>query len=200
MRIEICGGIGAGKTTLATLLGSNGYSSVLENFKINPFWIPFYSNPNKFNFETEITFLLQHYHDIKVAKENQLKIACDFSLYQDLAYAKMGLQNNRLKIFEDVFNDGLNELGQPDLLICLQCDPATLLHRIQARGRKEEDLINTEFLTVLNDDIYLEAEKLGHSKQVLFIDSKRYNFAYNENDKAAIVNLINSTIQQFNIV
>lgn len=192
MRIEICGGIGAGKTTLATLLGNNGYNLVLENFKANPFWEPFYSNPNKFNFETEITFLLQHYHEIKVAAEKAEIFVCDFSFYQDLAYAKMGLQGNRLTIFENVFYECIEEMEQPTLLICLKCDATTLLNRIQNRGRKEEDLINIEFLSTLNNDIYIEAEKLGHKNQVLYIDSNKYNFASNNDHKTQVVNLINS--------
>lgn len=187
MRIEICGGIGSGKTTLATLLGSNGYDCVLENFKSNPFWQPFYSNPNKFNFETEITFMLQHYHEIKVASEKSNQFVCDFSLYQDLAYAKMGLQGNRLKIFEYVFKEGLSEVGKPDLLICLKCDAETLLKRIQNRGRHEEDLITVEFLSVLNKDIYLEVERLGYKNRVLYIDSRKFNFATNSIHQAEII-------------
>lgn len=194
MRIEICGGIGSGKTTLATLLGSTGYLHVLEDFKANPFWQPFYSNPDKFNFETEITFLLQHYHEIKIAYEKSNTFVCDFSFYQDLAYAKMGLFFNRLKIFEEVFNEGLSELGQPDLLICLRCDADTLLKRVQNRGRREEDSINVEFLTTLSKDIYVEANKLGHTNPVLYIDSRKYNFAFSINDQREILNQINQAV------
>lgn len=187
MRIEICGGIGSGKTTLATLLGNKGYYSALENFKSNPFWGPFYLNPSKFNFETEITFLLQHYHEIKVTSEKSDRFVCDFSFYQDLAYAKMGLEKNRLKIFEDVFNEGLSEVNPPDLLISLTCDAETLLQRIRNRGRREEDLINIEFLTALNKDIYLEAEKRGHQNRVLYIDSRKCNFATNITDQEEVL-------------
>lgn len=196
MRIEICGGIGSGKTTLASLLGSNGYHHVLENFKSNPFWKPFYSNPNKFNFETEVTFLLQHYHDIKISTESSNLFVCDFSFYQDLAYAKMGLQGNRLKIFEDVFNEGIQEVGQPDLLICLRCDAETLLQRIQSRGRHEEELIGVDFLINLNEDIYIEAEKLGHTNPVLYIDSRQLNFATNVVDQSDILYQISQVIER----
>lgn len=195
MRIEICGGIGAGKTTLATLLGKNGFTSHFENFKANPFWEPFYSNPDKFNFETEITFLLQHYHDIKVASENHSNFVCDFSFYQDLAYAKMGLNDIRLKIFEEVMNEGINELGRPDLLVCLRCDVETLQKRIQNRGRQEENMIGVEFLTTLNNDIYLEAEKLGYSNKVIYIDSEKNNFVSDSNVQLNLLKLIKDTIK-----
>jgi deoxyadenosine/deoxycytidine kinase len=194
MRIEICGGIGSGKTSFATLLGSHGYYHILENFKVNPFWQPFYSNPNKYNFETEITFLLQHYHDIKIAYSKSNRIVCDFSFYQDLAYAKMGLHGNRLKIFENIFLEGMSEVGQPDLLICLRCDAEILLKRIKNRKRHEEDLINIEFLSVLNEYIYLEADKLSQTNRVIYIDSKKYDFVSNLSDQKAVLSQINQTI------
>lgn len=66
MRIEICGGIASGKTTLAKLLEENGIGkAIYENFEKNPFWEAFYKNPSKYAFETEIAFTLQHYHEIK---------------------------------------------------------------------------------------------------------------------------------------
>jgi deoxyadenosine/deoxycytidine kinase len=195
MRIEICGGIGAGKTTLTTLLGLNGYSSIFEDFKSNPFWEPFFSNPDKFNFETEITFLLQHYHEIKLALDKVKTFVCDFSFYQDLAYAKKGLNESRLKIFEDIFNEGIKELGQPDLLICLKCDEKTLLHRIRSRGRKEEKLIDLNFLAKLNQNIYTEVQNLDRYNKVLYLDSKRYNFVLNTYDQQEVLNLVQNNFQ-----
>jgi deoxyadenosine/deoxycytidine kinase len=44
-RIEICGGIASGKTTLAVLMQRSGYSAVFENFTLNPFIENFYSDP-----------------------------------------------------------------------------------------------------------------------------------------------------------
>lgn len=190
MRIEICGGIGAGKTTLAKLIGDNLYPCTLENFKMNPFWKPFYSNPDKYNFETELTFLLQHYHDIKVAKTNHTNFICDFSFTQDLAYAIMGLKDNRLKLFEDVMNEGLAEVSQPDLLIYLQCDEFTLLNRIKARGRDEENSISVDFLQFLNS--YIEKVVKEESKviEILILNSKDINFANDEEGKQYVLKLI----------
>ena len=36
IRIEICGGIAAGKTTLAEVLEQNGYTAIYERFEDNP--------------------------------------------------------------------------------------------------------------------------------------------------------------------
>ncbi|HRP37690.1 MAG TPA: deoxynucleoside kinase, partial [Candidatus Dojkabacteria bacterium] len=44
-RIEICGGIASGKTTLANLLARLDIEPILENFQTNPFWQAFYNDP-----------------------------------------------------------------------------------------------------------------------------------------------------------
>ncbi|HEV7698971.1 MAG TPA: deoxynucleoside kinase, partial [Pyrinomonadaceae bacterium] len=130
MRIEICGAIGAGKTTLAGVLKSNSFVCVTESFRLNPFWSLYFSNPDKFSFETELTFILLHYHQIKLLADNPLPLVCDFSLIQDLAYAMDALAGKRLDIFESIFDEALTEVGPPDLVVCLQCRPEALLERI----------------------------------------------------------------------
>lgn len=99
MRIEICGGIAAGKTTLAQLLSQLGIVGVLEDFQSNPFWKPFYADPAGTAFETEISFLLQHYHEIKAAAKRGATFVCDFSLLLDLAYAHVTLSGGKQSAF-----------------------------------------------------------------------------------------------------
>jgi deoxyadenosine/deoxycytidine kinase len=84
LHIEVCGGIASGKTTFAGLMTRIGLKPVFEEFRTNPFWQAFYFDPAKYAFETEITFMLQHYHQIK---KDQLimgkSICCDFSFFLD---------------------------------------------------------------------------------------------------------------------
>ena len=65
--VEVCGGIASGKTTFAALMTNIGLIPVLEDFKKSPFWEAFYRNPGEYIFETEISFILLHYHQIKKA-------------------------------------------------------------------------------------------------------------------------------------
>lgn len=195
MRIEICGGIGAGKTTLCQLISDNLISGVFENFKINPFWKPFYSNPDKFNFETEVTFLLQHYHDIKVANESRKQFVCDFSFYQDLAYAVMGLKGNRLNIFKEVMKESISEVALPALLIYLECDEFTLYDRIKNRGRDEESAISTDFLHYLNSHIIDVVQKEQSILNVLTINSSKINFATDQSGQSEVLSIISKKVK-----
>lgn len=194
MRVEICGGIGAGKTTLAKLLGNYEFSLIIEDFKLNPFWEPFFSNPEKFNFETEITFLLLHYHEVKRYQEFNKDNVCDFSFFQDLAYAKKGLSGSRLNIFERIFSEVIKEFDRPDLLICLKCEADVLLERIRNRGRVEELSITIEFLETLTSNIYQEVARISSSTRILYIDSQKLNFAFDPEDQKAVVRQVKESI------
>src|SRR4051812_12409825 len=84
-RIEICGGIGVGKTTLAARLAAHLPQSELicENFRANPLWAAYYEAPSKFVREKNISFLAQHFAEIKHGAARTLIL--DFSTFQDLA-------------------------------------------------------------------------------------------------------------------
>lgn len=82
--IEVCGGIASGKTTFASLMKNIGLNPVFEDFKKSPFWEAFYRNPGKYIFETEVSFILSHYHQIKKTLESSKnnKLIYDFSFLQ----------------------------------------------------------------------------------------------------------------------
>jgi deoxyadenosine/deoxycytidine kinase len=78
-RIEICGGIAAGKTTLCQNLQRSLGRAEFEDFTKNPFWARFYEEPDSYAFETEMTFLLLHYSQIKTAIPVPSTVAFDYS-------------------------------------------------------------------------------------------------------------------------
>lgn len=176
MRIEICGSIASGKTSIARILEPGRLGVCLENFQANPFWKSFYAEPGKHIFETEVTFLLQHYHNIKTYRDSHKKFVCDFSPTLDMAYARIGLNGSKLGTFERVHKEVVAEVGWPDLLIHLVCGVDALLERISARGRDVERNIGREFLYTLDNAIRSEVEIAGRNTRVLMLDTERDNF------------------------
>jgi deoxyguanosine kinase len=194
-RIEICGGLASGKTTLAKLMRKAGFKPILENFKKVPSWEAFYTNPGKYIFETEITFTLLHYHQIKRRiEEGSDVILCDFSFVLDLAYAKIGLDGSKLRTFENVHSEINKELGSPILLVHLKCDANAELERIRRRGRKEEAYINLDFLEALNQAVENEVLNIQGQYQLVTIDSGIKDFANDENMKREMTGIISDFI------
>ncbi|HZW24015.1 MAG TPA: deoxynucleoside kinase [Gallionella sp.] len=189
-RIEICGGIASGKTTLANLLSPAIGQVVLEDFSNNPFWRAFYADPNNTAFETEITFLLQHYHQIKMANLQGESFACDFSPLLDYVYAHVTLSGSRFDTFKNVYSEACSHLAPPTLLVYLRCDPAVELERIHARGRDVEASITVDYLAALNGRLDSLVASLPAAQAVLPLDSVHYDFARDEQAKAEVVKLV----------
>lgn len=174
MRIEICGGIAAGKTTLCDVLSARGASPIYEDFKKNPFWEVFYANPSLYAFETEVTFMLQHYSALKGASSSMVHV-CDYSMVLDLAYADVNLSGDRLGLFESLAHELEGEVGPPDLLVRLKCPEEVLLERIHKRARGVESAISLSYLQEL--DRALARRVAGLSVPVVVIDSHACNYA-----------------------
>ena len=69
MRIELCGPLGVGKTTLAVNLSQMmGFQLINEPVENHPFLKPFYANPQAFAFEKNLFFLIDYLHQIKACE------------------------------------------------------------------------------------------------------------------------------------
>jgi len=176
LRIEICGNIASGKTTLAHLLSQVGFDGVFEQFQSNPFWRDFYKDQANYSFETELSFHLQHYHDIKINAEADKKLVCDYSLFLDRAYADVTLAGNKRKIFSSVADEVESELGVPEIIVYLHCPNEILLSRIIERGRSVEAGITIEYLQQLSKSIAARMDMISKFTSVINIDSNKINF------------------------
>jgi deoxyguanosine kinase len=189
-RVEICGGIASGKTTLATVMQSAGHHTVFENFKLNPFIEKFYSDPEFYSFETEISFLLQHYSQIKTEARQAKGFFCDYSLLLDSSYAEVTLTPSHLKIFQDVYETVVSEILSSNLIIHLRCSAETQLDRIRQRNRSMESGITTQYLDLLNRRVD-SAVKVEHPQcRILEIDSQALDFAHDRATQNEIITLI----------
>jgi deoxyadenosine/deoxycytidine kinase len=192
--MEICGGIASGKTTLARLLARLEYASTLEDFQNNPFWKAFYTDPAANSFETEISFLLQHYHDVKTAVKAGRPFVCDFSPYLDLAYAHVTLSASKRSAFLAVYQEVKRELPPPTLLIHLQCGPQAELERIRRRGRKIESSITVGYLQEINSQ--LEQVLADDTCAKLVLDSELLDFANDDEIKRSVLETISQGLDR----
>lgn len=187
MRIEICGGIASGKTTLASAMSALGSSVLLERFQDNPFFAKFYSDRDAYAFETEITFLLQHYSLLREASSGT-EAATDFSLALDLAYADVTLEPPDQDVFKAVLCRAIEKLGPPTLIVRLECDSRIKLKRIQARARKGEEAISLDYLDSV--DSALEAALAGDwfaTVPVVRINSHALDFRIGGAGRTAVI-------------
>lgn len=189
IRVEIGGGIASGKTTLATVVAQESILLVVESFASNPFFELFYASPSRYAFETEVTYMLQHYSSIANAEvAGDQPLVADFSMALDLAYARVTLGADDLAVFETVFDHALAKIGLPDVLVKLDCPPEIELARIRTRARPAEQGITLDYLSRLNQSVeQVLLDRRFEGLDVLRIDSHMLDFRPEGRDRDAVV-------------
>ncbi|MDE6284353.1 MAG: deoxynucleoside kinase [Bacilli bacterium] len=173
-RIEICGNIASGKTTLAKAFGVQlGYANVFEDFTSVQTLTDFYQSPKEFAFETEIIFTLLHYYQLK--KLNGNFAVADFSLINDYAFALTTLNKKEFDIYEKLFDDILYKIGFPKHVIMVKTNINTLLNRISTRSRNNELLISEDYLISIQKNIERSIVDKFSCVKVTTIDSDKCN-------------------------
>lgn len=196
VHVEICGAIAAGKTVLAKLLKRLGFEPVFEDFRANPFLNAFYSDPLRHAFETEITFLLQHYHQIKLGYDSEANFVCDFSLILDLAFADVNLSDSTKRAFLAVYEEVRRQLPLPALVVHLQCSAPVLMERICARKRAVEESITMEYLESANNGLAARINELADERNLVTINSEKLDFVTDEPSIAAVLRIIRGALSK----
>ena len=101
MYVAIEGVIGVGKTTLARLLQNSFEAEVLlEVFEENPFLSDFYSDRERYAFQTQIFFLLSRYHQQRRTVQELLTtgkhLVADYTFAKDALFARINLRGDEL--------------------------------------------------------------------------------------------------------
>lgn len=184
--IGVCGNIASGKSTLASILKNKNTNVVFEDFEKNVFLEAFYNDPTKYSFETELTFLLQHYFFIKQSLKKYQTNIFDFSILLDRAYADVTLSPARKKLFHLLADELECEIGLPSKIIFLYCSEESLINRIKKRKREFEKSITIEYLTALNKSIEIQMSLISAKIDVIKIDSDLIDFSSNEEYKISV--------------
>lgn len=153
--IAVEGCIGVGKTTWAQALANARQAClVLEAFDKNPFLPAFYADPVGNGLETELQFLLTHYHQLKhfpQRADEALETITDFTFFKDTIFADTNLSDPADKgMFDVLYNFLSAKLRAPDLVIYLQGSDNLILERIRQRSRSMEMQIDTAYFVRLN--------------------------------------------------
>lgn len=153
--VVVEGPIGVGKTSLTNRLAEVlGSETLLEQPTENPFLERFYQSPKHFGLPTQLFFLFQRARQIETLKQSDMfrpSIVADFMLEKDALFARTNLDDDELRLYEQVYAQLKLELPVPDLVIYLQAPSNILAERIRRRGIDFERRIERHYLDSLVD-------------------------------------------------
>ncbi len=150
--ISIEGNIGSGKSTLARALSKKLKGRLIpEQFEENHLLPLFYSDPRKYAFPLEYSFLIQRFEQLSSETKNNSSLrVSDFSIHKCLWFAKVNLPKKEYTLFKKHFDAFSKQLKEPELMIYLKSDTKNLKQNIAARGRSYEEKIPEKYLKDLS--------------------------------------------------
>jgi deoxyguanosine kinase len=176
--VAVEGPIGVGKTTLVRLLQDRMNARlVLENFEENPFLANFYTDRDRYAFQTQIFFLMSRFRQQSELIQPDLfrpSMIADYHLLKDRIFAQLTLAGEELTLYETVYRSLENQILKPDVLLYLHAGQRVLLERIQKRGREFEADFDPEYLMSLSER-YQEFFATYDDTPLLAIDTSTLN-------------------------
>ena len=192
--IAIEGNIGAGKTTLANMIGDEFNARlVLERFADNPFLPKFYKDKDRFAFPLEMSFLADRYQQLSddIAQFDLFKnlIVSDYYIFKSLIFSQITLQKDEYNLYRRMFDVMYKEITKPDLYIYLYQNTERLLENIKKRGRDYEKDIQPGYLDKIHKG-YFNFIKTEQDLNTLIIDVSDMDFVKNIEDYHSILSKI----------
>lgn len=205
--------IGAGKSSLAKLLGEHLGSEVFyESVDDNPILPLFYTateeeiQKKRYPFLLQLYFLNTRFRSIKKALVHENNVL-DRSIYEDWYFAKVNKELGRIsdlefQMYEGLLENMLEELEElpkkaPDLMIYLTGSFETILKRIQERGRGyelDESLVDYYRILWSGYDQWMETQY--KASEVLKINIDQYDYVNNMDDQIEVLDRITKKLAE----
>ena len=196
--ISIEGTIGAGKTSLASMVSTALKAKlILEKFEENPFLKDFYGNQDRYAFQTQLFFLLSRYsqhQDLRQVDIFSKILVSDYMFIKDRLFAALNLNDREMVLYDKVAKILERDIVYPDLAIFLQADTDKLMSNIKKRGRQYEQDIDWNYIDSLNQ-VYNEYFFRYDKGPLLIINTNDIDFVNNKDDFKGILNFLNEPIK-----
>jgi deoxyguanosine kinase len=188
MYIAIEGVIGVGKTTLARLLQPAFRAGLLlEVFEENPFLSSFYSDRERYAFQTQVFFLLSRYYQQRRTVQELLaqseNLIADYTFEKDSLFAQINLKGGELDMYYRVHEALAEKIMVPDLVVYLRADTEVLMQRIAFRDRPYERNMEYAYIEELNQayESFYADHKIRRSP-VLLVDTNTLDYVRQRED------------------
>ncbi len=192
--IVIEGNIGAGKTTLASMIARDHNAKlILERFADNPFLPKFYSDPTRYSFPLELSFLADRYRQLKeeLVEQDLFRsfTVADYYFMKSLVFSSQTLEKDEFSLYRQIFYIIYSSLPKPDLYVYLHVPPERLLKNIATRGREYEKSITADYLSGIQES-YFNFFRQNPENRYLVLDVSGIDFVASNEDYLKVTDMI----------
>ncbi len=196
--IVVDGPVGVGKTVLMNILQEKkGYIPFEEPVVHNPLLEKFYHDRKRYSFPLQVFFLNQRFKYIKEAAQIDNAVM-DRSIYGDVIFAKLLHQNGEMsdeeyQLYVDLFDNMLEHVHPPRLMIYLEASVDEVTRRIKKRGRDYEQIVERAYWERLNL-AYREYFAQYSISPLIKINVDQMDYENNPEDQATILQQIDEAL------
>ena len=156
--IAVAGNIGVGKSSLTGLLVEHlGWTPFYEAVDDNPYLADFYQDMRQWSFHSQIFFLSSRLRSHREILNHPQSVVQDRSIYEDAEvfarnlYQRGNMADRDYQVYRRLYQEFIQFLPPPDLIIYLKASVPTLIERIHRRGRDFEQDVSPLYLQQLNE-------------------------------------------------
>ena len=200
MHIAIAGNIGSGKTTLTGMLARHyGWEARYEAVEHNPYLEDYYHDIHRWSFNLEVYFLKERFRELLAIRQAGHTVLQDRSIFEGVYVfmannkAMGNLSDRDYDTYMELFEQMIEVVKYPDLLIYLRASVPHLVANIQKRGRDYEQTMQLEYLQNLNER-YEDFIYNKYRGRVITIDVDQMDFLNNKRDFGQIIDRIDRTL------
>ena len=156
--IAIAGNMGVGKSTLTRLVADNlEWTPFYEAVDDNPYLADFYRDMPQWSFHSQIFFLSRRLRLLRSMLNHPGTVIQDRTIYEDAEifarnlYQRGNMSKRDYHVYRGLFEEFIQFLPAPDLMLYLKASVPTLIERIHRRGRDFEQEVSPLYLQQLNE-------------------------------------------------
>jgi deoxyadenosine/deoxycytidine kinase len=156
--IAIAGNMGVGKSTLTRLLSEHlDWTPFYEAVDDNPYLADFYKDMRQWSFHSQVFFLSRRLCYQRQIAEHPTPVIQDRSIYEDAEifacnlHQRGNLSPRDYQTYRGLYEEFIQFLPRPDLIVYLKASVPTLIGRILRRGRDFERDVSPLYLQQLNE-------------------------------------------------
>ncbi|PZT52408.1 deoxynucleoside kinase [Paenibacillus silvae] len=196
--IAVEGPIGAGKTTLATMLSQElNLPLVKEIVEENPFLASFYQNIDEWSFQLEMFFLCNRFKQLEDTDAHYIQqnspVISDYHIYKNMIFAERTLKGTKRDKYRQIYHLLTDDLPKPNLVIYIEAELDTLMYRINKRGRSFEQNMDPAYMKQLIADYKTGMNDLAKGENppvILKINAEQLDFVQHPEHFRQIVNQV----------